>query len=162
MGILMTALASAAMAAPASAAEAPVVVPLQGLEPAIPMDAPTVASGVPLPAPGGHTGFHPGHSGALSDVNVPHVPLSSTLPGTVVDAPLPEVIEGSEPGKALFTSPRSPLKAATPGATVGNPVGMPSGDRFGMPEVSAPNVGVLAPALNGVLEPQLGLAAPTV
>lgn len=60
MGILMTALASAAMAAPASAAEAPVVVPLQGLEPVIPMDAPTVATGVPLPVPGTPTVFHGG------------------------------------------------------------------------------------------------------
>ncbi|MFF8607347.1 hypothetical protein ACF06X_15550 [Streptomyces sp. NPDC015346] len=158
----MTALASAAMAAPASAAEAPVVVPLQGLEPVIPMDAPTVASGVPLPVPGGPTGFHKGRSGVLPDVTLPQVPVSSTVPRTVLDAPLPEVIEGSEPGKALLTSPRTPMKAATPGAEVGNPVVLPGDNRFGMPAFTEPNVGVLAPVMNGTLDSQLGLVAPTV
>ncbi|MFD3535055.1 hypothetical protein [Streptomyces sp. NPDC058664] len=157
----MTALASAAMAAPASAAEAPVVVPLQGLEPAIPMDAPTVATGVPLPVPGAPTVFHEGSSRSLPDIGLPRVPVSSTLPRTVLAAPLPEVIEGSRLGTALFTSPGSPLKAATPAAGVGSPVGLPRGDRSGLPDLTMPDAGVVTPAVNGVLEPQLGLAQPT-
>ncbi|MFF1507504.1 hypothetical protein [Streptomyces sp. NPDC058326] len=157
----MTALASAAMAAPASAAEAPVVVPLQGLEPAIPMDAPTVATGVPLPVPGAPTVFHEGRSQGMPDIGLPRVPVASSVPKTVLAAPLPEVIEGSQFGTALLTSPGSPLKAATPAAKVGNPVGMPRGDRFGLPELAMPDAGVLTPAVNGGLEPQLGLAQPT-
>lgn len=161
MGILMTALASAAMAAPASAAEAPVVVPLQGLEPVIPMDAPTVATGVPLPVPGTPTVFHGGHSQALPDVGLPRVPVSSTLPNTVLAAPLPEAVEGSRPGTARLTTPSSPVEAAAPGATVGNPVGLPRGDRFGLPDLTMPGAGVLTPAVSGALAPQLGLVQPT-
>ncbi|MFC8274481.1 hypothetical protein ACFUJR_18515 [Streptomyces sp. NPDC057271] len=161
MGILMTALASAAMASPAVAADAPVVVPLQGLEPVIPMDAPTVATGVPLPVPGGPTGFQEGQAGLLPDVALPRVPFTSTLPETVLAAQLPEVIEGSEPGKALFTTPRSEMAAATPGATVGNPVVAPRGDRLGLPDLAVPEVGVVAPMLRGAMDSQLGLAQPT-
>ncbi|MFD3566422.1 hypothetical protein [Streptomyces sp. NPDC058667] len=161
MGILMTALASAAMAAPASAAEAPVVVPLQGLEPAIPMDAPTVAAGVPLPVPGAPTVFHEGGSPTVPDIGLPRVPVSSTLPSTVLAAPLPEVIEGSHPGTALFTHAGSPLRAATPVARVGNPVGLPRGDRSGLPDLTTPDAGIVTPAVQGALDPQLGLAQPT-
>ncbi|MET9432684.1 hypothetical protein [Streptomyces sp. NPDC006551] len=157
----MTALASAAMAAPAAAAEAPVIVPLQGLEPAIPMDAPTVATGVPLLIPGGPTGFHPGRAGELPDVGVPGVPLDTTLPESAVAAPLPEVVDGSELGQVLFTAPRSKMAAATPGAVVGTPITQPHADRFGMPGLTAPRAGVIAPAVTGTLDSQLGLARPT-
>ncbi|MFD8974313.1 MULTISPECIES: hypothetical protein [unclassified Streptomyces] len=158
MGILMTALASAALAAPAAAVEAPVIVPLQGLEPVLPMDAPTVATGVPVPVPGAPTGFQKG-LGALPDVALPSVPLTGTLPKTVVDAPLPEVLDGSDLGRALLSSPHSDLKAATPGAVVGNPVEAPRGNGLaGLPDLTKPQVGLLTPVLSGALDPQLGLA----
>ncbi|MGA5495609.1 hypothetical protein ACPCSP_14715 [Streptomyces cinereoruber] len=110
MGLLVTALASAALAAPASAVEAPVIVPLEGLEPVLPMDAPTVATGVPVPMPGAPTGFQEG---------------TGTLPG----------------------------------ATVGNPMEAPRGDGLdGLPDLTLPRVGLLAPALSGALDSRLGLA----
>ncbi|MER6477503.1 hypothetical protein [Streptomyces filamentosus] len=158
MGLLMTALASAAMVAPASAVEAPVVVPLQGLDPVLPMDAPTVATGVPVPVPGAPTGFQKG-LGSLPDVTLPSVPLAGTLPETVVDAPLPELLKGSEPGRALFATPHSEMKATTPGATLGHPVEAPRGDGLaGLPDLAEPRLGVIAPVLSGALDSQLGLA----
>ncbi|MFI8371847.1 hypothetical protein [Streptomyces sp. NPDC085466] len=158
MGLLMTALASAAMAVPAAAVEAPVVVPLQGLEPVLPMDAPTVATGVPVPVPGAPTGFQKG-LGALPDVTLPSVPLTGTLPETVVDAPLPELLEGSEPGRALFASPHSEMRAATPGAVVGNPVEAPRGNGLaGLPDLAPPQLGLISPTLSGALDSRLGLA----
>ncbi|MFC8790245.1 hypothetical protein [Streptomyces cinereoruber] len=79
----MTALASAAPAAPASAVEAPVIVPLEGLEPVLPMDAPTVATGVPVPMPGAPTGFQEG-TGTLPGVTPPRVgPLAPALSGAL-------------------------------------------------------------------------------
>ncbi len=158
MGLLMTALASAAMATPAAAVEAPVVVPLQGLEPVLPMDAPTVATGVPVPVPGAPTGFQKGF-GALPDVTLPSVPLTGTLPATVVEAPLPELLEGSEPGRALLTSPHSEMAAATPGAVLGNPVEAPRGNGLaGLPDLAPPQLGLIAPTLSGALDSRLGLA----
>ncbi len=154
----MTAFASAAMASPAAAVEAPVIVPLQGLEPVLPMDAPTVATGVPVPMPGAPTGFQKG-IGALPDVTLPSVPFTGTLPKTVVDAPLPELLKGSEPGHALLSSPHSEMRTATPGAVVGNPVEAPRGNGLAaLPELTKPQVGLLAPVLSGALDPQLGLA----
>ncbi|MFH9722566.1 hypothetical protein ACH4M4_06330 [Streptomyces sp. NPDC017254] len=154
----MTALASAALAAPASAVEAPVLVPLQGLEPVLPMDAPTVATGVPVPMPGAPTGFQKG-LGSLPDVAVPSVPLAGTVPATEVAAPLPEVLKDSEPGRALFATPHSEMAAATPGAVLGNPVAAPQGDGLaGLPDLAAPRVGVLPPMVSGALDSQLGLA----
>ncbi|MFH9952977.1 hypothetical protein ACH4OX_02020 [Streptomyces roseolus] len=158
MGLLMTALASAAMAAPAAAVEAPVIVPLQGLEPVLPMDAPTVATGVPVPVPGAPTGFQKG-LGALPDVTLPSVPLTGTLPETVVDAPLPELLKGSEPGRAVLASPHSEMEAATPGATLGHPVEAPRGNGLaGLPRLADPRLGLIAPTLSGALDSQLGLA----
>ncbi len=157
MGLLMTALASAALAAPASAVEAPVIVPLEGLEPVLPMDAPTVATGVPVPVPGSPTGFQEG-TGTLPGVTLPAVPLAGTLPKTVVDAPLPELLRGSEPGHALLTTPHSEMAATTPGATVGNPMEAPRGNGLdGLPDLTLPRVGLLAPALSGALDSRLGL-----
>ncbi|MFF5974108.1 hypothetical protein ACFY7C_21555 [Streptomyces sp. NPDC012769] len=156
LGLLAAAFASAALATPATA-DAPVIVPLQGLEPVLPMDAPSVATGVPTPIPGAPTGFHEG-VGGLPDLTLPRIPLSSTLSETDVAAPLPEVLRDSEPGTAALTSPRSEMKAVTPGATVGNPVADPHGAPLGLPELGVPQVGVLTPALNGALDPQLGLA----
>ncbi|MER8235389.1 hypothetical protein [Streptomyces sp. NPDC094049] len=158
MGLLMTAFASAALASPAAAVEAPVVVPLQGLEPILPMAAPTVTTGVPVPMPGAPTGFQKG-LGALPDLALPSVPLTGTLPGTVVDAPLPQLIKDSEPGHALLSSPHSEMRAATPGAVIGTPLEAPRGDGLaGLPELTKPRVGLLTPVLSGALEPQLGLA----
>ncbi|MEU8759813.1 hypothetical protein [Streptomyces sp. NPDC048659] len=155
LGLLATAFASAALATPA-AADAPVVVPLQGLEPVIPMDAPTLETGVPTPVPGAPTGFHQG-VGSLPDLTLPRVPLDSTLSRTDIAAPLPEVLRGSEPGTAELSSPRSEMNAVTPGATVGNVLGAPRPGEM-LPGLKAPEVGVLTPALNGALDPQLGLA----
>ncbi|MFF4171231.1 hypothetical protein [Streptomyces sp. NPDC001744] len=151
----MTALASAALAAPASAVEAPVVVPLQGLEPVLPMDAPTVATGVPVPVPGAPTGFQEG-TGSLPGATLPSVPLVGAFPKTVVDAPLPELLRGGDPGHALLAAPGSEMLAATPGATVGNPVTAPRG--AGLPKLTAPRVGLLAPTASGALDSTLGLA----
>ncbi|MER8044878.1 hypothetical protein [Streptomyces sp. NPDC094032] len=155
LGLLATALASAALATPA-VADAPVVVPLQGLEPVIPMDAPTIATGVPTPVPGAPTGFHEG-VGSLPDLTLPRIPLDSTLSRTDIAAPLPELLRDSEPGTAELTSPRAEMKAVTPGATVGNALRTPQAGGI-LPGLTAPEVGVLAPALNGALDPQLGLA----
>ncbi|MFF3769267.1 hypothetical protein [Streptomyces sp. NPDC002232] len=158
MGLLMTALASAALASPAAAVEAPVAVPLQGLEPVLPMDAPTVATGVPVPMPGAPTGFQKG-LGSLPDVALPSVPMAGTLPETVVDAPLPEVLKGSERGRALLSSPHSEMRTATPGAVVGNPLEAPRGNGLGgLPGLTKPQLGLLTPMLSGAVDPQLGLA----
>lgn len=156
LGLLAAALASAALV-PTASADAPVVVPLQGLDPVLPMDAPTVATGVPTPIPGAPTGFHEG-TGALPDLTLPRLPLASTLSETDIAAPLPEVLRGSEPGTAELTSPRSEMQAVTPGATVGNALHAPQGDPLGLPGLGVPEVGLLTPALNGALDPQLGLA----
>ncbi|MDV9189820.1 hypothetical protein R6L23_16615 [Streptomyces sp. SR27] len=154
----MTALASAALASPAAAVEAPVIIPLQGLDPVLPMDVPTVATGVPVPMPGAPTGFQKG-VGSLPDVALPSVPLTGTLPATVVDAPLPELLRGSEPGHALFATPHSEMAAATPGAVLGNPVTATTGNGLaGLPDLAKPRVGLLPPMVSGALDSQLGLA----
>ncbi|MGW4164919.1 hypothetical protein [Streptomyces sp. NPDC004788] len=156
LGLLAAAIASAALASPA-VADAPVVVPLQGLDPVLPGDAPTIATGVPTPIPGAPTGFHQG-SGGLPDLTLPRIPLDSALSETDIAAPLPELLKGSEPGTAELLSPRSDMKAVTPGAVVGNPLGTPAGDGLGgLPELGLPEAGVLTPALGGALDPQLGV-----
>ncbi|MEU8531253.1 MULTISPECIES: hypothetical protein [Streptomyces] len=168
MGILMSCLASAAMASTASSAvatEAPVTLPLQGLETAVPaLDAPTVHSGVPLPVPGAPAGLHEGAGGGLPDAGLPRVPIASSVPQTLVDAPLPELLDGSESGDAQLTTPGSDVQTATPGAVVGTPVSTPAGSGPfglpGLPGLSVPEAGVLTPSVTGALDPTLGIQPP--
>ncbi|MEU7281932.1 hypothetical protein AB0A69_24620 [Streptomyces sp. NPDC045431] len=161
MGMVVTALASAASAAlatPAAAApSAPVDVPLQPLGMVLPMAPPTVSTGVPIPMPGAPMGPTSAAQGRVQPLHLPQVPFTSTLPETLITASLPEVVENQPVTKALFSSPASDLQTTTPGAKVEAPITLPRPEALGLPNVELPQVGVLPPAVTGIMESHLGL-----
>ncbi|GAA4907241.1 hypothetical protein ACFPM3_13355 [Streptomyces coeruleoprunus] len=163
-GILATCLASAAAAAlasPAAAAEAPVEVPLQPLGMVLPMEPPTVSTGVPLPMPGTPEGVGRVGEGGLPELLLlPRTPIAGELPETEIAAPLPALLGGRPLGTALLTSPSSEVKTSTPGATLGEPLTLPKAESLGLPGVRLPSAGLLAPVLSGALESDLGLGGP--
>ncbi|MEV0092650.1 hypothetical protein [Streptomyces sp. NPDC050738] len=156
-------LATFGFATPAAAVQAPVVVPLQGLETALPMDAPTVRTGIPIPIPSEPSPLrtramqHPDPA-----LELPQTPITSDLPTTVLEAPMPQGFDGEDLGSARVTSGGSPMAAKTPGLAVGRPFALPHGESLGLPELDDPQAAILAPALQGDVSSGLGLAAPSV
>ncbi|MFG3499266.1 hypothetical protein [Streptomyces sp. NPDC047928] len=156
-GVLVTCLASAALATPAAAAEAPVEVPLEALGTVLPMEPPTVRTGVPLPMPGTPQGLGATRDGRMQELLVPRTPLTAQSAGTRIAVPLPGLLGGRPLGTAAVTSPGTDLRTATPGATLGSPLSLPRGEALGLPDVELPQAGLLAPTLMGALESDMGL-----
>ncbi|MFI6644655.1 hypothetical protein [Streptomyces sp. NPDC050504] len=160
LGMLAASLASAAVAAPAMATEAPVIVPLQGLAPALPMAPPTLETGVPVPVPGTPEVRHEhpgGEESATPELMLPRTPITSELPSTVLSAPLPSGLDDeNDLGRALVTTPASELTTQTPGASLGRPLA-PSAEKLGLPEVRLPEAALLTPALRGDFVSDLGV-----
>ncbi|MFC8915398.1 hypothetical protein ACGF5F_19285 [Streptomyces sp. NPDC047821] len=164
VGIIVTCLASAAMASPAAAAAsvpvAPVDVPLHGLGTVLPTETPTLRTGVPIPLPGAPTGLTGHEQGRFQPVLLPQLPVAAGIPETLVSAPLPDVVEGEPTGRALLAAPASEVQATTPGAFLGLPVTLPRADSLGLPGAELPQAGFLAPTVSGALDSTLGLAQP--
>lgn len=163
VGIVVTCLASAAMASPAAAAAAvpvaPVDVPLHGLGTVL-TETPTLRTGVPIPLPGAPMGLTGHGEGKVQPLLLPQLPVTTGIPETLVSAPLPSIVEGEPTGRAVVASPASEVQATTPGAILGLPVTLPRAESLGMPGVELPQVGFLAPTVSGALDSTLGLAQP--
>jgi hypothetical protein len=164
MGIVVTCLASAAMASPAAAATtvpvAPVDVPLHGLGTVLPTETPTLRTGVPIPLPGAPMGLTGHGEGRFQPVLLPQLPVTSGIPETLVSAPLPDAAGEDPTGRALVAAPASELRATTPGAILGLPVTLPRAETLGMPGAELPPVGLLSPSVTGGLDSTLGLDGP--
>ncbi len=155
---LMTCLAAAGAATPAVADSVPVGVPLEAVETSLGVDAPRVATGVPVPVVGApdvprhHTGD------MLPTPLLPSVPIGAELGDTLVASPVPNLLGKPETdGEGSLGAPATTLRTRTPGAVVGSPLTMPDGSNFGLPNLTAPKLGVIAPELTGARAALLGL-----
>lgn len=139
---------AAAGAAPAVAStEVPVRVPLEGVENALHMDAPELSTAAPIPLPGGPEGpqYVEGH--LLPQRAVPRLPVSSELPGSKAEVPLPQLLPTEHVDRVGLTTESSPVRSLTPGASVNPPLTGPQPNRFGLPEVSPPQLALGTPDL---------------
>ncbi|MER6997015.1 hypothetical protein [Streptomyces sp. NPDC000410] len=158
LGVFMTCVA-AAVAAPSAAAgtHVPVAVPLGGLEHALPLDAPTLRTGVPVPLPGVPEGPRYVKGRMLPAGLLPQVPVTTELPPTRVGLPLPHPLSERESGTAQLVVPVSDLTTVTPGAEAQPPLTAPGGADFGLPGTALPQAGIVAPVLRGEPGAVLGL-----
>ncbi|CAL9492508.1 hypothetical protein SUDANB38_03300 [Streptomyces sp. enrichment culture] len=141
---------------PTAASDVPLEVPLSPLSQVLPLEAPTVTTGVPAAAPGMPEGAGRVGEGGLPEVLVPRTPVTAVLPSTNVTAPLPGLLGGRPLGTAMLASPRSDVESSTPGATLGDPVGLPeSGVLAALPDLGTPRAALLGPTLSGVVAPGL-------
>ncbi|WP_438293220.1 hypothetical protein [Streptomyces sp. HUAS TT7] len=146
---VMACMATAAAVAPA-AAEVPAVpinIPLFVLNTALPIDAPTLRTGMPLPIPGAPNGPRYVKGKVLPTNMVPAIPFDSALPSTHISTPLPNPVTSGNIGTPELVSPGSELRAATPGADLGAPISRPEPGR--LPDLTMPVAGVSAPAVQG-------------
>ncbi|MFM9372850.1 hypothetical protein [Streptomyces sp. Da 82-17] len=148
IAVLMTCMASAAAVTPAAASDAvPVPVPLEGLETALPIDAPELKSGVPLLKPGAPQ-IGEREEGKLIGHNVlPQLPVHSDLPETVLDLPLTDPLSRERVAGLGVEAVESPVQALSPGLGVDAPLAEPGAGPLGLPRVNVPELAVLPPAL---------------
>ncbi|MFD9335553.1 hypothetical protein ACFWBF_14280 [Streptomyces sp. NPDC060028] len=158
---LMTCMAAAGAATPAVADAVPVGVPLDAVKTTLGVDTPRVATGVPVPVVGApevprhHTGD------MLPTPLLPTVPIATELGNTLVTSPVPNLLGRPETdGEGSLDAPATTMHTRTPGAVIGSPLTMPDGSNFGLPNVTAPKLGVIAPELTGAPTALLGLALP--
>ncbi|MFD8631316.1 MULTISPECIES: hypothetical protein [unclassified Streptomyces] len=155
---LMTCMAAAGAAAPAVADSVPVGVPLDAVKTTLGVDTPRVATGIPVPVVGApETPVQ--HMGDMLPTPVlPTVPLSTELGRTLVSTPVPNVLgDPATDGEGSLTAPDTDMRAHTPGAVVGSPLTMPNAANYGLPDVTLPKLGVVAPELVGAPSALLGL-----
>ncbi|MFK8906061.1 hypothetical protein [Streptomyces sp. YS-3] len=158
LAAMMTCMATAAAVTPAAAGvSAPVGVPLESLETVLPLEAPTVSTAVPIPVPGSPGGPRHVVGSLMPSPVLPALPITSEVPSTVVKAPLADPLTEDRIGAAAVTTPSSPLRAESPGAILDAPLTPPQAELFGLPELSEPQAGLLAPTLQGSPAAYLGL-----
>ncbi|MEU7552215.1 hypothetical protein AB0B01_07620 [Streptomyces sp. NPDC044571] len=155
---LMTCMAAAGAATPAVADSVPVGVPLDAVKTTLGVDTPRVATAVPVPvvgapeAPRLHTGD------LLPSPLLPVVPIDTELGRTLVTSPVPNLLgEPSTDGEGSLEAPATHLVTRTPGAVLGAPLTMPNGSNFGIPDLTAPKLGLTVPELIGTPAALLGL-----
>ncbi|MDX3801936.1 hypothetical protein [Streptomyces sp. AK04-3B] len=161
LAAVITCVAAAAGAAvsvtPAAAiGTVPVPVPLDGVEKSLNVELPTVGGEIPLPTPGAPEGPRFVEGRLIPDRVVPQLPVAAGLPGLGLRAPLPEVL-GADFNHVGLDAPASDLRTQGPGLALDAPLTAPNPDRFGLPDLQAPQVGVITPVLQAVPGADLGL-----
>jgi hypothetical protein len=146
---IVACVASAAGAGPAAALSAPVTLPLESVETALPVSAPALRTGVPVPVP--HAPEAPRHvTGSLLPTGLlPRVPLTGEVPVTALEVPLEDPLTDRPVGVLGAAAGAPDLALSTPGASLGAPLSAPRPELSGWPEPVLPEVAVLAPALSG-------------
>ncbi|GGQ27709.1 MULTISPECIES: hypothetical protein [Streptomyces] len=158
---LLTCMAAAGVATPAVADGVPVGVPLEGVETTTGLDVPRIATAVPLPVVGAPEAPRMHKGEMLPSPLLPAVPIATELGETLVTSPLPNLAGRPETdGEGSLESPATTVRTRTPGAVVGAPLTMPDGSNFGLPNLTKPKLGLLAPEVTGAPEALLGVALP--
>ncbi|MFJ9344584.1 hypothetical protein ACIRP0_35685 [Streptomyces sp. NPDC101733] len=151
-------MAAAVVASPAVADSVPVGVPLEAVETTLGVPVPHVATAVPVPvvgapeAPRHHTGD------LLPTPLLPVVPIATDLGATRLTSPVPNLAGAPETdGEGSLESPNTTIQTRSPGAVLGAPLSMPDGSNYGLPNLTAPKLGLTAPELIGAPTALLGL-----
>ncbi|WP_432124419.1 hypothetical protein [Streptomyces sp. C10-9-1] len=150
LAAVVACVASAATGAPAVAAgSVPVTVPLESVEAALPVEAPSLSTGVPVPVPGAPETPRHTTGNLLPDHTLPAVPFAGQLPETLVELPVDNPLGEGELGVVRAVTEASDLRLSSPGASLGAPLTQPGPGSFGQPEPTMPEAGVIAPVLQG-------------
>ncbi|WP_353943742.1 hypothetical protein ABII15_20295 [Streptomyces sp. HUAS MG91] len=157
IAVLAGCIAAAAGATPAVAsANVPVEVPLGGVESALHMDVPELSTAVPVPMPGAPEGPRYSQDHVLPQHALPRLPVSSELPATDADVPVPQLLPSERTDRLGLSTEGTPVHTLTPGASVNPPLSGPRPERLGLPEVSAPQAALGTPDVQA--EPGADLA----
>ncbi|WP_372344235.1 hypothetical protein [Streptomyces sp. KL116D] len=158
IAVLAGCLAAAAGSTPAVAsANVPVEVPLGGVESALHTDLPRLSTEAPVPIPGTPEGPRYATDHVLPQQPLPRLPLSSELPATEADLPLPQLLPSDDVDHLGLRTESSGVQALTPGASVNPPLTGPRPHAFGLPQVTAPQAALGTPDVQAQPGADLGL-----
>ncbi|MGW7171487.1 hypothetical protein [Streptomyces xanthophaeus] len=158
---LLTCMAAAGAATPALADSVPVGVPLDAVESTLGVDAPRVATGVPVPVVGAPEAPRHHRGDMLPTPLLPAVPIGAELGNTLVTTAVPNLAGKPETdGEGSLDAPASTVRTRTPGLILGSPLTMPDGSNSGLPNLTKPELGLLTPELTGAPTALLGLSTP--
>ncbi|MEV2207149.1 hypothetical protein AB0E16_17120, partial [Streptomyces sp. NPDC047970] len=111
LAAVVACVASAATGAPAVAAgSVPVTVPLESVEAALPVEAPSLSTGVPVPVPGAPETPRHTTGNLLPDHTLPAVPFAGQLPETLVELPVDNPLGEGELGVVRAVTEASDLR----------------------------------------------------
>jgi hypothetical protein len=127
----------------------PVPVPLGGAESALGMELPKLGGEIPVPMPGTPEGPRYVEGRLIPERALPQLPVHGGLPGIGLRAPLPHLL-GDGFDHVGISTPASDLRTLAPGLALDAPLTPPNPDNFGLPDLKAPQAGVLAPVLQTV------------
>ncbi|MER6913683.1 hypothetical protein ABT354_18595 [Streptomyces sp. NPDC000594] len=150
LAAVLACMASAVGAAPAVAGTSvPVILPLESLETVVPIQAPKLSTGVPVPVPGAPDGPRHSPGRLLPERLLPQIPLTAELPRTVAALPLEHPLQEGNLGVATLASVAEELSLTSPGLDLGAPVSAPRPELAGQPTPVLPQAALLTPALQG-------------
>jgi hypothetical protein len=131
-------------------------IPLHRLEAVSPFKAPTVTGMLATPdVQRPATLPHRARNAVLPDTLIPPIPVHAKVPETDVAAPVPNLLGDAAPRLA---TPAVPLKAATPGVTLGMPFDAPEIGEQRLPRLVVPEASIVPPIVQGSPVADLGLA----
>ncbi|MGW7054133.1 hypothetical protein [Streptomyces sp. NPDC054887] len=146
----MACMATVAAASPAAAGTSvPVDLPLENLERVLPIRAPELRTGVPVPVAGVPDGPRHVSGRMLPKRTLPSVPFTAELPETTLELPVDGPLADTNIGALRAVSDASDVLLSTPGASVDAPVSAPRADRGGRLEPVLPQVALISPVLQG-------------
>lgn len=160
LAAVVTGIAAAvgATATPAAAAvpTVPVPVPLDGVSKSLHTEVPQLGLEMPLIIPGAPEGPRYVQGRLLPEPVLPQVPLNGALPGANLRTPLPHLV-GQGFDHLSLDAPASALRAVSPGLAAEAPLTPPDPGNAGLPALTTPDLGVVAPVLQTVPGADLGL-----
>lgn len=146
----MACIATAAAVSPAAAGtSAPVDLPLESLERVLPVQAPELRTGVPVPMAGVPDGPRYVTGRMLPENALPAVPFTAELPETTLELPVRDPLGEGSLGALRAVSESSDVMLSSPGASVGAPLSAPRDDLSGRPEPVLPQLALITPVLQG-------------
>ncbi|GHB04053.1 hypothetical protein [Streptomyces chryseus] len=146
----MACMATAVTITPAAAGTSvPVDLPLENLERVLPIEAPELRTGVPVPVAGAPDGTRYVTGRMLPKRTLPSVPFTAELPETAVELPVKDPLGEGSLGALRAVSKTSDLGLSSPGASLGAPVSAPRSDLRGRLVPVLPQVAPITPVLQG-------------
>ncbi|MFD5102291.1 hypothetical protein [Streptomyces albidochromogenes] len=133
----------------AAGTSVPVDPPLENLERVLPIEAPELRTGVPVPVAGVPDGPRYVTGRLLPGHTLPSVPFTAELPETAVELPLKDPLGEGNLGALGAVSEASDLALSSPGASLGAPVSAPRSDHRGRLVPVLPQVALITPVLQG-------------
>ncbi|MGW0735684.1 hypothetical protein [Streptomyces sp. NPDC002851] len=139
----------------------PVTLPLEAARHASPVDPPVavphVYGEVPLVLTRGPGAPRFSEDSLLPERTIPQIPLNTSVPHTVVDAPVTNPLSEKRVAGVDLDTSKAPVRATSPGMAVDAPLTRPGAGPLMLPKAKLPDAAMLTPMLRANPKADAGL-----